>query len=111
MMLALDLGYWPITAIKTLVVLMIIPVGALLLGYVFLMKMMAHMQSRLGPMDSGGFHGWFQLIGDFIKFVQKEDLIPAEADRRVFVLAPIVVLLSTFMLFIVVPAGPRLVVQ
>jgi NADH-quinone oxidoreductase subunit H len=110
-MLAVELGYWPITAIKTLVVLMIIPVGALLLGYVFLMKMMAHMQSRLGPMESGGFHGWFQLIGDGIKFIQKEDLIPAEADRRVFALAPLVVLLSTFMLYIVVPAGPRLVVQ
>ena len=110
-MLAVELGYWPITAVKTLVVLMIIPVGALLLGYVFLMKMMAHMQSRLGPMESGGFHGWFQLIGDGIKFIQKEDLIPAEADRRVFALAPLVVLLSTFMLYIVVPAGPRLVVQ
>jgi NADH-quinone oxidoreductase subunit H len=109
--LGLDLGYWPITAIKTLVVLAIIPFGALLLGYVFLMKMMAHMQSRLGPMESGGFHGWFQLIGDGIKFIQKEDLIPAEADRRVFALAPLVVLLSTFMLYIVIPAGPRLVVQ
>ncbi|HKN48900.1 MAG TPA: NADH-quinone oxidoreductase subunit H, partial [Actinomycetota bacterium] len=92
-------------------VLAIIPAGALILGYVFLLKMMAHMQSRLGPMDPGGFHGWFQLIGDGIKFIQKEDLIPAEADRRVFALAPVVVLLSTFMLYIVVPAGPRLVVQ
>jgi NADH-quinone oxidoreductase subunit H len=111
MTLAVELGYWPITLIKTLIVLMIIPFGALLLGYVFLMKMMAHMQSRLGPMESGGFHGWFQLIGDGIKFIQKEDLIPAEADRRVFALAPLVVLVSTFMLYIVVPAGPRLVVQ
>jgi NADH-quinone oxidoreductase subunit H len=110
-MLAVDLGYWPITAIKTLVVLMIIPVGALLLGYVFLMKMMAHMQSRLGPMESGGFHGWFQLIGDGIKFIQKEDLIPAEADRRIFAMAPLVVIISTFLLYVVVPAGPRLVVQ
>src|SRR5438876_5768295 len=111
MTVALQLGYWPVTAIKTLAVLAIIPFGALLLGYVFLMKMMAHMQSRLGPMESGGFHGWFQLIGDGIKFIQKEDLIPDGADRRVFAAAPLVVLLSTFMLYIVVPAGPRLVVQ
>ena len=62
-------------------------------------------------MDPGGFHGWFQLIGDGIKFIQKEDIIPAEADRRVFMAAPVVVLISTFLLYIVVPAGPRLVVS
>jgi len=77
---------------------------------VFLLKMMSHMQSRLGPMEPGGFHGWFQLIGDGIKFIQKEDIIPAQADRRVFAAAPVVVLISTFLLYIVIPAGPRLVV-
>src|SRR4051812_10744705 len=73
--------------------------------------MMSPMQSRLGPMDPGGFHGWFQLIGDGIKFIQKEDIIPAEADRRGFAAAPGVVLISTFLLYIVVPAGPPLVVS
>src|SRR5437899_1502440 len=72
--------------------------------------MLGRMQARSGPMDPGGFHGWFQLIGDGIKFIQKEDIIPAEADRRVFMAAPVVVLISTFLLYIVVPAGPRLVV-
>jgi NADH-quinone oxidoreductase subunit H len=110
-MLAIALSYWQLTLIKTVVVLAIIPFGALLLGYVFLMKMMSHMQSRLGPMESGGFHGWFQLIGDGIKFIQKEDLIPNAADRRVFAMAPLVVILSTFLLYLVVPAGPHLVVQ
>jgi NADH-quinone oxidoreductase subunit H len=107
---AVDLPWGLIVAIKTGVVLAIIPAGALILGYVFLLKMMSHMQSRLGPMDPGGFHGWFQLIGDGIKFIQKEDIIPAQADRRVFAAAPVVVLISTFLLYIVVPAGPRLVV-
>lgn len=111
MMLAVSLPYWELTIIKTVVVLMVIPAGALIFGYVFLLKIMAHMQSRMGPMESGGFHGWFQLIGDAIKFVQKEDIIPAEADQRVFALAPLVVLMSTFLLYVVVPAGPRLVVQ
>ncbi len=107
---AVDLPWGLIVALKTGIVLAVIPAGALILGYVFLLKMMSHMQSRLGPMDPGGFHGWFQLIGDGIKFIQKEDIIPAQADRRVFAAAPVVVLISTFLLYIVVPAGPRLVV-
>jgi len=109
--IALSPSYWQLTALKTVVVLMVIPGAAVVLGYVFLLKMMAHMQSRLGPMEPGGYHGWFQLIGDGIKFIQKEDLVPDEADRRVFALAPVVVLVSTFLIYIVIPAGPRLVVQ
>jgi len=108
--IGVDAPWGLIVAIKTGIVLAIIPAGALILGYVFLLKMMSHMQSRLGPMDPGGFHGWFQLIGDGIKFIQKEDIIPDQADRRVFMAAPVVVLISTFLLYIVVPAGPRLVV-
>jgi NADH-quinone oxidoreductase subunit H len=106
-----DLPYWAVTAIKTGIILAIIPVSALTLGYVFLMKTMAHMQSRLGPMEPGGFHGWYQLVGDGIKFIQKEDIIPSQADRAIFAMAPTVVLISTFLLFVVIPAGPDLVVE
>jgi NADH-quinone oxidoreductase subunit H len=104
-------GWATTTAIKTVIVLALVPLTALILGYIFLLKMMSHMQSRLGPMDPGGFHGWYQLIGDGIKFLQKEDIMPAEADRRVFALAPAVVVLSTFLVFVVIPTGPRLVVR
>ena len=52
-----------------------------------------------------------QLLADGVKFIQKEDIIPDEADRRIFALAPLVVILSTFLLYIVLPAGPRLIVQ
>lgn len=109
--LAVDVGWELTTAIKTLVVLAIIPAGALILGYVFLLKMMSHMQSRVGPMDPGGFHGWFQLVGDGMKFMQKEDIMPDKADRKVFALAPIVVLMSTFLIYVVIPAGPDIYVR
>jgi len=109
--LALEVGWGTTLAIKTIVVLMIIPLGALILGYVFLLKMMSHMQSRLGPMDPGGFHGWFQLVGDGMKFLQKEDIMPGQADKRVFATAPLVVVISTFLVFLVIPMGPDLVVK
>jgi NADH-quinone oxidoreductase subunit H len=109
--LALDVGWGTILAIKTVVVLAIIPLGAIILGYTFLLKMMAHMQSRLGPMDPGGFHGWFQLFGDGIKFIQKEDVMPAKSDRRVFAAAPLIVVISTFLVFLVIPTGPDLIVS
>src|SRR5580765_6555359 len=109
--LGIDIGWGSTTAIKTAIVLGTIPAGALILGYVFLLKMMSHMQSRLGPMDPGGFHGWYQLVGDGLKFLQKEDIMPADADRRVFALAPAIVVRSTFLVFVVIPAGPRLVVE
>jgi len=110
-LLALEVGWGTTLALKTIIVLALIPFGALVLGYVFLLKMMSHMQSRLGPMDPGGFHGWYQLIGDGLKFIQKEDITPKAADRRVFAMAPAVVVIATFLTFVVIPTGPRLVVS
>jgi NADH-quinone oxidoreductase subunit H len=62
-------------------------------------------------MDPGGFHGWYQLVGDGLKFLQKEDIMPADSDRRVFAAAPAVVVMSTFLVFLVIPMGPDLVVK
>jgi len=109
-LLAIDLAYWQVTTIKVIVVLSFIPLSALILGYVFLLKMMSHMQSRLGPMEAGP-HGVLQLVADGVKFIQKEDIFPDKADRFVFAIAPLVVVLSTFLLFVVVPAGPDLFVE
>ncbi|WP_344915581.1 NADH-quinone oxidoreductase subunit NuoH [Streptosporangium oxazolinicum] len=72
-------------------------------------KVMAHMQARLGPMYAGGFHGWAQLIADGVKFMQKEQVIPAAADRRVFTLAPGVALIPYLLVMVVIPVGPGLV--
>jgi NADH-quinone oxidoreductase subunit H len=69
-------------------------------------KVMAHMQGRLGPMYAGGFHGWAQLIADGVKFAQKEDVVPAAADRRIFTLAPAVALIPYLVVLVVIPVGP-----
>jgi NADH-quinone oxidoreductase subunit H len=69
-------------------------------------KVMGHMQGRLGPMYAGGFHGWAQLVADGVKFAQKEDIVPADADRKVFQLAPAVALLPYLLVLIAIPVGP-----
>ena len=74
-------------------------------------KAMAHMQGRLGPMYAGGFHGWAQLIADGVKFVQKEDIVPARADATVFRLAPALALLPYLVAMVAIPIGPGLVAQ
>jgi NADH-quinone oxidoreductase subunit H len=68
-------------------------------------KILAHMQVRLGPMRVGP-HGLLQPIADAIKLLLKEDIIPAEADKIVFWIAPFIVVLAAFTVFIVVPFGP-----
>jgi NADH-quinone oxidoreductase subunit H len=69
-------------------------------------KAMAHMQSRVGPMYAGAFHGWAQLVADGVKFAQKEDVVPADADRRVFQLAPAVALIPYLVVLVTIPIGP-----
>jgi len=68
-------------------------------------KILAHMQVRLGPMRVGP-HGLLQPIADAIKLLIKEDIMPAEADALVFWIAPLIVVLAAFTVFIVVPFGP-----
>jgi NADH-quinone oxidoreductase subunit H len=68
-------------------------------------KVLAHMQSRLGPMRTG-WHGILQPIADAVKFIFKEDIIPAKADKWVFSIAPLILLVMAFGAFVAVPFGP-----
>lgn len=99
------LHWWLEVVLRLVVIMGFFLVVPLLVGQME-HKAMAHMQGRLGPMQAGGFHGWAQLIADGVKFAQKESVVPADADRAVFQLAPAVALLPYLVALVVVPIGP-----
>lgn len=108
--LVLDLfdNFWIALGGKLALVALMIPLIGMVIGFAE-MKLSAKMQHRVGPYFAGGRWGWAQLIADGVKFFQKEDLIPEEADRPVFKVAPIFVLMATVALFVVIPFGPGLI--
>ena len=103
--LAIDIPYWGTSLLRVLggLVAVLLPAGTIV--YVFLFKMMSFMQSRLGPMEAGPY-GSLQLFAEVGKWLQKEDTAPAAADHRIFKMAPLIVLISTFLLVAAVPFGP-----
>jgi len=68
-------------------------------------KISAHMQSRFGPMRTGGFHGWLQTVADGLKLFLKENITPAAADPWVHLAAPAVVVAPALLAFAPVPFG------
>lgn len=105
MTLTLGLVFWAELGIKLAVAAAAVPAIGMVIGFAE-MKLSAHMQSRVGPYFAGGRYGWAQLIADGVKFIQKEDIIPAEADRPVFKWAPALVMLGTMALLVVIPLHP-----
>jgi NADH-quinone oxidoreductase subunit H len=65
-------------------------------------KTIAHMQVRLGPMRTG-FHGLLQPLADGIKLFFKEDIIPSNADKPIFYIAPVISLTAAIGSFAVIP--------
>ncbi len=104
-LLSFELPYWAQSLLRVLggTVAVLLPAGGIV--YLFLFKMMSFMQSRLGPMEAGPY-GSLQLVAEVGKWLQKEDIIPARADKFLFKIAPVIVLVSTFLLIVVVPFGP-----
>ncbi len=103
--LAVEIPYWGQSIFRVVggLVAVLLPAGGIV--YLFLFKMMSFMQSRLGPMEAGPY-GSMQLLAEVGKWMQKEDIAPDNADKPIFKIAPLVVLLSTFLLIVVVPFGP-----
>ncbi|MBA2274324.1 MAG: NADH-quinone oxidoreductase subunit H [Actinobacteria bacterium] len=109
-MFDITLATWQILVIKVLVILTVVPLGALVGGYAE-HKVMAHLQHRLGPMYPGGWHGWATTLADGIKFLLKEDIIPAAADRKVFSFAPAAIMVPIIMTYLVIPIDRNLVIE
>ncbi len=70
-------------------------------------KLVARIQDRIGP-NRVGPYGLFQTVAEFVKLMTKEVLIPEWADRTIFVIAPLLVVMSVVGLWAVVPFAPTL---
>jgi NADH-quinone oxidoreductase subunit H len=86
----------------------VVILGALLFVVAYLTlaerKVLAYIQVRLGP-NRVGPKGLFQPIADVFKLLVKEDLIPANAQKFVFVLAPMLIFVPSFIVWAVIPFG------
>jgi len=101
-------NFWVFLVIKLLLVVAVLIGYSLVIIYAEL-KIMAHMQARIGPYFAGGRFGWAQPFADALKFLQKEDLVPADADSPVFRFAPAVSMMSTVAIFVIIPFSPTLI--
>src|SRR5579863_9851119 len=93
------------------VTIVIIAVFPLVAGYITLVerKVLADFQVRLGPMRVGP-HGLLQPIADALKLLLKEDIVPAQADRSLFWMAPVISTFTALTSFAVLPFASNLVV-
>ena len=98
-----------VALIKANIVLGVLLTNTILLIW-FERKLVAGMQSRVGP-DRAGPFGILQTVADAIKLMLKEQILPLKADRAMYLLAPIVTLVPSFIIFMIIPLGPNLNIE
>ena len=98
-----------IALIKAILVLGVLLTNTILLIW-FERKLVAGMQSRVGP-DRAGPFGILQTVADAIKLLLKEQIMPLKADRAMYLLAPILALVPSFLIFMIIPLGPDLNIE
>jgi len=89
-------------------VLIVVMLSTVAVGIWFERKFAGRMQSRLGPTIVGPM-GLFQPLADVVKLLQKEDIIPAGADRALFNLAPVLATIFSLGVAAVIPLSPRMI--
>jgi NADH-quinone oxidoreductase subunit H len=99
-----EAGAYPWVVIYILLIFLAVSIAVIAMNWLE-RKILAHMQVRLGPMRVGP-HGLLQPIADAVKLLIKEDIIPEGADKLVFWMAPVVVVITAFTTYIVIPFGP-----
>src|SRR5262245_10243451 len=95
---------WWIIVIKVILAFAILLVMTLFIIWLE-RRVVARMQHRIGPNVHGPF-GLLQSLADGVKLMLKEDLIPSNVDKVVFVLAPLVAAIPAFLSVAVIPFGP-----
>ncbi len=73
-------------------------------------KFLGRLQLRYGPTRTGPF-GLLQPLADAVKLIIKEDIIPSSSDKALFWIAPIIVFIPAFMIWVTIPATQNLVLR
>jgi len=98
-----DVGALVIAIVKVVVTFAVLMAAVMLMIW-FERKVISDMQNRIGP-NRAGPYGILQTLADGIKLFFKEDLMPLEADRVVYKVAPYLALLPALLIFTIVPIG------
>jgi len=102
--MSIDFGLLLEWTVKSAILILMALVGFAYLT-LFERRVLARMQVRIGPNRAGPW-GLLQPVADGLKLIFKEELIPAGADRLLFILAPIVTVVPALILLAVIPLGP-----
>jgi NADH-quinone oxidoreductase subunit H len=103
-----DIAFLIESAVKVLIVFGFVLAGVPLIVWME-RKVIGHMQDRIGPQRVGPF-GLLQTVADGIKLFFKEDLVPAGADKVVFIIAPALPVITAFLALCVIPFGDTVTV-